>query len=160
MNSLDTGIARSIPGSWWMWATREWGRAWTCTEPSSSTVCLRWVCAAAYRKKPISAPKSMYDTAHLRAASLLPAGFRVLFPRTSFQVTKTPGLRPVTKEDLAGIHSLLQENRRKFHLSPILSLEEVEHWLFPKENVVDSYVLEVKFRLAEVTLKVPCYTNF
>lgn len=104
----------------------------------------------------------MNHTAHRRAASLLPAGFRVLlfFPRTSFQVTKTPGLRPVTKEDLAGIHSLLEENRRKFHLSPILSLEEVEHWLLPKENVVDSYVVEVKFRLAKVTLKVPCYTNF
>lgn len=159
MNSLDTGIARSIPGSWWMWATREWGRAWTCREPSSSTACLRWVCAAAYRKKPLSAPKSMAHTAQLRAANLLPAGFRVLliFPRTSVQVTKTPGLRPLTKEDLAGIHSLLQENRRKFHLSPILSLEEVEHWLFPKENVVDSYVVEVKFSQPGVNLKVPCY---
>lgn len=82
------------------------------------------------------------------------------FPRTSVQVTKTPGLRPVTQEDLAGIHSLLQENRRTFHLSPILSLEEVKHWLFPKENVVDSYVVEVKFSRLGVNLKVPCYTKF
>lgn len=62
-------------------------------------------------------------------------------------MTKTPGLRPVTKEDLAGIHSLLQSNLHKFHLSPILSLQEIEHWLLPRENVIDAYVVEVKVRL-------------
>ncbi|XP_030255244.1 glycylpeptide N-tetradecanoyltransferase 1-like isoform X2 [Sparus aurata] len=58
------------------------------------------------------------------------------------KVTKTPGLRPMTKEDVAGIHSLLQANLLKFHLSPILSLQEVEHWLLPKENVIDTYVVQ------------------
>lgn len=63
-----------------------------------------------------------------------------------FKATKTPGLRPATKSDLEEIHSLLQANIRKFHLSTILSLEEVEHWLLPRENVVDTYVVEVKIR--------------
>ncbi|XP_041819075.1 glycylpeptide N-tetradecanoyltransferase 2-like isoform X2 [Chelmon rostratus] len=58
------------------------------------------------------------------------------------EVTKTPGLRHMTKEDVAGIHSLLQANLCKFHLSPILSLQEVEHWLLPRENVIDTYVVE------------------
>ncbi|XP_044034402.1 glycylpeptide N-tetradecanoyltransferase 1-like isoform X2 [Siniperca chuatsi] len=58
------------------------------------------------------------------------------------EVTKTPGLRPVTKEDVAGIWSLLQANLRRFHLSPILSMQEVEHWLLPRENVIDTYVVE------------------
>ncbi|XP_042252308.1 glycylpeptide N-tetradecanoyltransferase 1-like [Thunnus maccoyii] len=58
------------------------------------------------------------------------------------EVTKTTGLRPMTKEDVQGIHSLLQENLCKFHLSPILSLLEVEHWLLPRENVIDTYVVE------------------
>lgn len=72
----------------------------------------------------------------------------VIFLSSSFsKVTKTPGLRPVTKEDFAGIHSLLQANLCKFHLSPILSLQEVEHWLLPRENVIDTYVVEVKFSL-------------
>lgn len=62
-------------------------------------------------------------------------------------MTKTPGLRQVTKEDLAGIHSLLQQDRCKFHLGPILSVEEVEHWFFSKENVIDTYVVEVKFNV-------------
>lgn len=58
-----------------------------------------------------------------------------------------PGLRPATKEDLTGIHALLQANTHKFHLSPILSLQEVEHWLLPREDVIDTYVVEVKFNL-------------
>lgn len=54
----------------------------------------------------------------------------------------------MTKEDVAGIHSLLQANLLKFHLSPILSLQEVEHWLLPKENVIDTYVVQVNFSLS------------
>ncbi|XP_069011423.1 glycylpeptide N-tetradecanoyltransferase 1-like [Embiotoca jacksoni] len=58
------------------------------------------------------------------------------------EVTKTRGLRPMTKEDALGIHSLLQANLSKFHLSPLMSLQEVEHWLLPRENVIDTYVVE------------------
>ncbi|XP_054455051.1 glycylpeptide N-tetradecanoyltransferase 1-like [Anoplopoma fimbria] len=58
------------------------------------------------------------------------------------EVTKTPGLRPATKEDVVGIHSLLQANLRKFHLSSMWSLQEVEHWLLPRENLIDTYVVE------------------
>ncbi|XP_029933953.1 glycylpeptide N-tetradecanoyltransferase 1-like isoform X2 [Myripristis murdjan] len=58
------------------------------------------------------------------------------------EVTKTPGLRLMTAEDIAGIHSLLQANLHQFHLSPVLSLQEVEHWLLPRENVIDTYVVE------------------
>ncbi|XP_068439683.1 glycylpeptide N-tetradecanoyltransferase 2-like [Clinocottus analis] len=58
------------------------------------------------------------------------------------EVTKTPGLRPLTKEDVVGVHALLQENLRRFHLSSVLSLQEVEHWLLPRESVIDTYVVE------------------
>ncbi|XP_078135254.1 glycylpeptide N-tetradecanoyltransferase 2-like isoform X2 [Sander vitreus] len=58
------------------------------------------------------------------------------------EVTKTPGLRPMTKEDVVGIHSLLQANLRKFYLSPVLSLQEIEHWLLPRGNVIDTYVVK------------------
>ncbi|KAJ4940593.1 hypothetical protein JOQ06_026890 [Pogonophryne albipinna] len=57
-------------------------------------------------------------------------------------VTKTPGLRRMTEEDAAGVHSLLQANLGKFHLCPMLSLREVEHWLLPRENVIDTYVVQ------------------
>lgn len=58
------------------------------------------------------------------------------------EVTKTPGLRPMTKDDVAGVHSLLQANLCKYNLSPIWSSSEVEHWLLPRENVIDTYVVE------------------
>ncbi|XP_071318718.1 glycylpeptide N-tetradecanoyltransferase 1-like [Trachinotus anak] len=58
------------------------------------------------------------------------------------EVTKTKGLRPMTKRDVVATHSLLQTNSSKFHLSPVLSLQEVEHWLLPQENVIDTYVVE------------------
>lgn len=47
------------------------------------------------------------------------------------------------KEDAPGILSLLQKNLSKFHLSPVLSLQEVEHWFLPRENGNDTYVVEV-----------------
>ncbi|XP_041670983.1 glycylpeptide N-tetradecanoyltransferase 1-like isoform X2 [Cheilinus undulatus] len=58
------------------------------------------------------------------------------------EVTKTPGLRPMTKADVVGLQSVLQSHLRKFQLSSVLSSEEVEHWLLPRENVIDTYVVE------------------
>ncbi|XP_058477234.1 glycylpeptide N-tetradecanoyltransferase 1-like [Solea solea] len=58
------------------------------------------------------------------------------------EVTKTRGLRPMTGEDVVGTHSLLQKNSSRFDLSTTLSLQEVEHWLLPRENVIDTYVVE------------------
>ncbi|XP_074519739.1 glycylpeptide N-tetradecanoyltransferase 2-like [Halichoeres trimaculatus] len=58
------------------------------------------------------------------------------------EVTKTPGLRPMMKEDVAGVLSLLHSHLSKFHLSPIFSAQEVEHWLLPRENVIDTFVVE------------------
>lgn len=71
------------------------------------------------------------------------------------KVTKTPGLRLMTKEDVPGIHSLLQENLCKFQLSSILSLQEVEHWLLPRENVIDTYVVEVGHYSRNYLLLIP-----
>ncbi|XP_037319564.2 glycylpeptide N-tetradecanoyltransferase 1-like isoform X1 [Pungitius pungitius] len=58
------------------------------------------------------------------------------------ETTKTPGLRPLTKADVVGVHSLLQANLLKFHLCSVMSLQEVEHWLTPRENVIDTYVVQ------------------
>lgn len=153
---LDTGIALWIPESWWRWATQVWDWTWTCRELSNSTVCLRLVCAATYRQKPVSAftvwhwPDITEFSKYLKILILIirppySAYWKCcFFCSSSFsKVTKTPGLRPMTKEDVGGIHSLLQANLRKFPLCPILSLQEVEHWLLPRENVIDTYVVEV-----------------
>uniref|UniRef100_A0A8K9XAE2 Glycylpeptide N-tetradecanoyltransferase n=1 Tax=Oncorhynchus mykiss TaxID=8022 RepID=A0A8K9XAE2_ONCMY len=58
------------------------------------------------------------------------------------QAPKTAGLRPMTRGDVKGVHMLLQGYLKKYHLAPVLSQEEVEHWLLPRENVIDTYVVE------------------
>lgn len=63
-----------------------------------------------------------------------------------FQNTKTPGLRPMTIEDIEGLRRLLQANLGKFHLKAGWSREEVAHWLLPREDVIDTYVVEVRRR--------------
>lgn len=32
---------------------------------------------------------------------------------------------------------------QKFDLAPVFSKEEFRHWFIPRENIVDSYVVEV-----------------
>ncbi|XP_077358251.1 glycylpeptide N-tetradecanoyltransferase 2-like isoform X2 [Festucalex cinctus] len=56
--------------------------------------------------------------------------------------TKTAGLRPMTQNDIERAHKLLQANLSKFHLKASWSLEEVAHWLLPREDVIDTYVVE------------------
>ncbi|XP_064777937.1 glycylpeptide N-tetradecanoyltransferase 1b [Oncorhynchus masou masou] len=58
------------------------------------------------------------------------------------EAPKTAGLRPMTRGDVKGVHMLLQGYLKKYHLAPVLSQEEVEHWLLPRENVIDTYVVE------------------
>ncbi|XP_046888726.1 glycylpeptide N-tetradecanoyltransferase 1-like isoform X1 [Hypomesus transpacificus] len=58
------------------------------------------------------------------------------------EATKSVGLRPMMRHDIAGVHTMLQKHLTQAHLAPILSLEEVEHWLLPRETVIDTYVVE------------------
>ncbi|CAF88115.1 unnamed protein product, partial [Tetraodon nigroviridis] len=56
---------------------------------------------------------------------------------------KTSGLRPMTKKDVPVVHQLLGEYLRQFNLVPAMNQEEVEHWLLPRENIIDTYLVEV-----------------
>ncbi|XP_056891529.1 glycylpeptide N-tetradecanoyltransferase 1-like isoform X2 [Takifugu flavidus] len=93
-----------------------------------------------YWTRPLN-PRKLMEVGHLGQKRNMSLQRAVKVHRLP-EVTKIPGLRPATKGDLEEIHSLLQENIRKFHLNTILSLQEVEHWLLPRENVVDTYVVE------------------
>ncbi|KAJ7984423.1 hypothetical protein DPEC_G00354690 [Dallia pectoralis] len=55
---------------------------------------------------------------------------------------KTAGLRPMTRDDLLGVYTLLQGNLEKYHLTTVMSKEQVEHWLLPRENIIDTYLVE------------------
>lgn len=41
------------------------------------------------------------------------------------------------------MHQLLTRYLKQFHLTPVMSQEEVEHWFYPQENIIDTFVVEV-----------------
>lgn len=49
----------------------------------------------------------------------------------------------MTLKDIPAVHRLLQDHLRQFHLAPVMSMEEVQHWLLPQENIIDTYLVEV-----------------
>ncbi|NWW82183.1 NMT1 tetradecanoyltransferase, partial [Climacteris rufus] len=58
------------------------------------------------------------------------------------ETPKTPGLRPMEHRDISAVHKLLTEYLKQFHLTPVMSREEVEHWFLPQENIIDTFVVE------------------
>ncbi|RLV91132.1 hypothetical protein DV515_00014208 [Chloebia gouldiae] len=49
-------------------------------------------------------------------------------------------------KDIPAVHKLLTEYLKQFHLTPVMSREEVEHWFVPQENIIDTFVVEVRGR--------------
>lgn len=64
-----------------------------------------------------------------------------------FQTAKTSGLRPMTKKDVPVVHRLLREYLSQFNLVPAMNQEEVEHWLLPRENIIDTFLVEVNVQM-------------
>ncbi|KAK2500303.1 hypothetical protein MC885_020503 [Smutsia gigantea] len=60
------------------------------------------------------------------------------------ETPKTAGLRPMEKKDIPVVHQLLTRYLKQFHLTPVMSQEEVEHWFYPQENIIDTFVVEVE----------------
>ncbi|XP_047738395.1 glycylpeptide N-tetradecanoyltransferase isoform X2 [Hyalella azteca] len=54
----------------------------------------------------------------------------------------TPGYRRVTKKDLPRCKTLLEDYLKQFQLSPLFNEEEFNHWFLPKDDIVDSYLVE------------------
>lgn len=53
-----------------------------------------------------------------------------------------PGFRKMTKKDAPQVQVLLDTYLKRFVIHPELSLAEVKHMIVPKDNIVDSYVVE------------------
>ena len=47
------------------------------------------------------------------------------------------------KKDSPVEHQLLTRYLKQFHLTPVMSPEEVQHWFYPQENIIDTFVVEV-----------------
>jgi len=59
------------------------------------------------------------------------------------QKTSTPGLRRMSKEDAPQVLELLNAYLAQFDLACLFqSVDEVEHWFLPRENVIYTYVVD------------------
>lgn len=58
------------------------------------------------------------------------------------EAPRIEGFKELTKEHIPQVYEQLVKYLDKFDLSPKFSKEEVEHWFLPRENVVNSYVVE------------------
>lgn len=56
--------------------------------------------------------------------------------------TSSPGLRKMELRDVPAVTQLLRNYLSRFSVAPEFDDNEVEHWLLPQENVVDSYLVE------------------
>eukprot|EP00906_Rhabdomonas_costata_P022885 RCo032951 len=56
--------------------------------------------------------------------------------------THIEGIRPMMPEDVPQVTKLMVDYLQKFPLSPVMSEEEVAHWLVPRQGVVYSFVVE------------------
>ncbi|XP_078385989.1 glycylpeptide N-tetradecanoyltransferase 1 [Cetorhinus maximus] len=58
------------------------------------------------------------------------------------ETTKTPGLRPMERKDVESVCRLLREYLKQFYLTPAMNEKEVAHWFLPRENIIETYVVE------------------
>jgi len=58
------------------------------------------------------------------------------------EVPKTKGFRKLTLADCPQAFVLLQQYLKKFELAPIYNEEEFIHWFLPRDEIVDSFVVE------------------
>ncbi|KAK7259702.1 hypothetical protein RIF29_25315 [Crotalaria pallida] len=56
--------------------------------------------------------------------------------------TVTPGFRKMETHDVPAVTRLLRNYLNQFVVAPDFDENDVEHWLLPKENVVDSFLVE------------------
>jgi glycylpeptide N-tetradecanoyltransferase len=56
--------------------------------------------------------------------------------------TVTPGFRKMELHDVPAVTRLLKDYLSQFSVAPYLDENDVEHWLLPKEDVVDSFLVE------------------
>lgn len=76
------------------------------------------------------------------------------------ETTQLAGLRQFEKKDSKQVHTLIAEHMKNFDLVPLFSQEEINHWLLPVPNVVDSYVVEVCSFYFHLHSFLPCLTIY
>ncbi|XP_047962447.1 glycylpeptide N-tetradecanoyltransferase 1-like [Salvia hispanica] len=85
--------------------------------------------------------KKLLDVGYIRLDALTSMTGYINFNKLPEQ-TATPGFRKMEPHDVAAVTRLLREYLKQFVVAPDFDENDVEHWLLPKEDVVDSYLVE------------------
>ena len=63
---------------------------------------------------------------------------------------KTEGLRPLALADVEQASQLLNEYLVKYKLVPQMDAAEFAHWFLPRDNIINSYVVEKEGKITDL----------
>lgn len=98
------------------------------------------VARARYYHRPLS-----YRTLLETGFAMLPAGKTIEQMLQHYHLPKQArkqDLRVMETRHVSQVHQLLDAYLGRFHMRPVMSQAEIAHWLVPRANVINSYVLE------------------
>ncbi|XP_057793008.1 glycylpeptide N-tetradecanoyltransferase 1-like [Salvia miltiorrhiza] len=85
-------------------------------------------------------PKKLIDVGFCRLGAWTMSEF-INFYKLPEQTT-TPGFRKMEPHDVPAVTRLLRNYLKQFVVAPDFDKNDVEHWLLPKEDVIDAYLVE------------------
>jgi len=59
------------------------------------------------------------------------------------------GLRPMAAQDVKQVHKLLNEHLKQYTLHVQFSEGEISHFFLPRENVIESFVVETDGKITD-----------
>ncbi|CAA2971575.1 glycylpeptide N-tetradecanoyltransferase 1-like [Olea europaea var. sylvestris] len=86
-------------------------------------------------------PKKLIDVGFSRLGARMTMSRTIKLYKLPEQ-TVTPGFRKMEPHDVPAVTRLLRNYLKLFVVAPDFDEDDVEHWMLPKENVVDSYLVE------------------
>lgn len=86
-------------------------------------------------------PKKLIDVGFSRLGARMTMNRTVKLYKLP-EATITPGFRKMELRDVPAVTRLLRQYLSQFDVAPEFTDDDVEHWLLPTENVVDSYLVE------------------
>ncbi|KAK4375374.1 hypothetical protein RND71_006051 [Anisodus tanguticus] len=86
-------------------------------------------------------PKKLIDVGFSRLGARMTMSRTIKLYKLPDQ-TITPGFRKMEPRDVPAVTRLLRNYLKQFVVAPDFDENDVEHWLLPKEDVVDSYLVE------------------
>eukprot|EP01147_Barroeca_monosierra_P003660 gene3660-8329_t len=106
---------------------------------TAGTVIPRPIATCQYWHRPLN-PKKLID---IRFSTLRPnEKMKDLIKKFKLPLESKHNLVPLQPKHLGSAHELLTNYLSKFKVAPQFTLDDFSHWFSPRENVINSYVLE------------------